>query len=71
MTLLGGVCREVLEATEFVAMVTAGPKGLTSRRRGATTSASWGSRAIAWSSPRATIARWRRIWSMILRSSFW
>ena len=27
MTLLDGVCREVLEATEFVAMVTAGPQG--------------------------------------------
>jgi hypothetical protein len=27
MTLLDGACREVLEATEFVAMVTAGPQG--------------------------------------------
>jgi hypothetical protein len=27
MKLLGGACREVLEATEFVAMVTAGPQG--------------------------------------------
>jgi hypothetical protein len=27
MTLLDGACREVLEATEFVAMVTAGPEG--------------------------------------------
>jgi predicted pyridoxine 5'-phosphate oxidase superfamily flavin-nucleotide-binding protein len=27
MTLLDGACREVLEATEFVAMVTVGPEG--------------------------------------------
>jgi hypothetical protein len=27
MTLLDGACRDVLEATEFVAMVTAGPEG--------------------------------------------